>query len=937
MIKIFNGVSLTENTSANDVSFINTKRYLFRRFEIILRLLLTILKENFVNLRNKNTKISFLYQFTMIQSKEKLLGRGVCILLCLSLWSCRNEKSWFYKQWHNTLAHYNTYFNAEQKWLETVDLSREAYVEDFRKPIELFNYGTVEALKGNQSSMDDVIKRASTMIDRHPKSKWVDDAYLLIGKAYLFKGDVNAALEIFDIVSTQYKDPEIQFTSKLWMIKGLLLNGKIIEAEAATQSILANKDLPKKLLPQAQFTLANIYHKQKKFKQSSELLLQALPYIHDRMDKYRSFFALGQAFQAIDEYELAEKYYSKIYRFNPPYEIAFNAQISRVELLSVKQKNYSKANQILLSMLKDDKNIEYIGQIYYRLGKNELNAKRINQAIGKFKISAIHSKQDPAQKTTSFLSIGDIYYNQKLYELAGIYYDSANQSLDEKHPDFDAIVAKNEIFGDLLKNLIKIKYNDSLVRMVNDKDWRKVKIKEAIQREKNEEARAKLPQPKPPGNMNQLPGNPDMNNGMANSNSSFPFYNMLNRKKGEDDFIKNWGKRDNKDFWRYSSRKQSVIVNNANDTSTATPGSVKNSQTVDSTLFTDVPKEEKRFYAQLPLSPSNQEEKSKETEIAIFKCAEIYQNRLQDFNQAIYHYTNLLNRYPKTEYYAQALYELVKLNRLVDNVAEAERLRAELETKFPQSIYRKLLDNPNQAAAIENTDKYSTSKEITNYYDSMVRAYQEGKYDVAKNIKMGADKSYAGNNYQPRFDFVYALCALKLKEPKALEYFEQITVDYPNTDVSERAHNILDFTKRSKELAALPKDSLAKKAASDNTFEKHNGKTPLNCILIVPKGTNINMLKAGISDLNKKEYSLDNIQIGVSVNIGSKYIISIENFTTPDKAKFYQQYLSKQTDFFASKSVFEFDVVWITQPNFQLLVKNLTIADYLQLFKEGKM
>jgi hypothetical protein len=428
-----------------------------------------------------------------------------------------------------------------------------------------------------------------------------------------------------------------------------------------------------------------------------------------------------------------------------------------------------------------------------------------------FKISTIHSKLDPAQKTTSFLSIGDIYYNQKLYELAGVYYDSANQSLDEKHPDFDAIVAKNEIFGDLLKNLIKVKSNDSLVRMVNDKDWRKAKIKEAIQREKTEEARAKLPQPKTPGNMNQLPGNPDMNNGMANSNSSFPFYNMLSRKKGEDDFVKNWGKRDDKDFWRYSSRKQSAIVNNSNDTSTSTSGSAKKIETIDSTLFADVPKEEKRFYAQLPLSPSKQEEKSKETEIAIFKCAEIYQNRLQDFNQAIYNYTLLLNRYPKTEYYAQSLYELVKLNRLLDNVAEAERLRAELETKFPQSIYRKLLDNPNQAADIENTDKYSTSKEITNFYDSMVKAYQTENYDLAKKIKMGADKSYAGNNYQPRFDFVYALCALKLKEPKALEYFEQITVDYPNTDVSERAHNILDFTKRAKELAALPKDSLAKK------------------------------------------------------------------------------------------------------------------------------
>mgnify|MGYP006878260837 CR=1 FL=1 len=29
-----------------------------------------------------------------------------------------------------------------------------------------------------------------------------------------------------------------------------------------------------------------------------------------------------------------------------------------------------------------------------------------------------------------------------------------------------------------------------------------------------------------------------------------------------------------------------------------------------------------------------------------------------------------------------------------------------------------------------------------------------------------------------------------------------------------------------------------------NTFEVHNGKTPVNCILVLPKGSNINMIKA---------------------------------------------------------------------------------------------
>lgn len=866
----------------------------------------------------------------MNQRKEKLIGRGIFMILCFGLWSCKNEKSWFYKQWHNTLAHYNTYFNAEQKWLETVETTREAYKDDFRKPIDLFNYGTLEALQANQSAMDDVVKRTSTMIDRHPKSKWVDDAYHLMGKAYLMKGDANAALDLFDYVASQYKDPEMQFLNKLWTVRALLLKGQIIEAEAAAQSILANKELPEKLLPMANFTLGAIYHKQKKYKQSSELLEKALPSISDRMDKYRTFFALGQAYMAIEEYDKAEKYYAKIPRFNPPYEISFNAQISRVEILSVRQKNYAKANNVLLAMLKDDKNIDYIGQIYYRIAKNELNAGKRNQAIEKFKTSIYFSKNDPAQKTTSYLSIGDIFYNQKQYELAGIYYDSANQSIDEKHPDFDAILAKNEIFGDLLKNLIRIKSNDSLIRMANDKDWRKVKIKEAIQREKIAETKSKLPEPKMPITMT-MPGNPDGGLGNMNTNSSFPFYNMITRSKGEQEFVKNWGKRDNKDFWRLTSKKQSAVVSNNNSSDTTVKSKEKQ---IDTNLLVNVPQEEKRFYAQLPLTPSSQEEKLKEIETSLFRTAEIYQNRLNENAQAISYYKTLVERFPKSDLCAQSYYELIKLSRLVFNEADAEIYQNLLRSRYPTSIYIKLLDNPNMTLT-ENTDKVKGSKEIVQLYDSMVRSFHKGQFNDAKKIKLGADKLYAGNSMQPRFDFVFALCCAKLNDPKAISYFEQITQDYPNTDVSERAHSILNIEKKKLIAINTPKDSAVN--TDPNSFEIHNGKTPVNCILVIPKGSNINMIKANVSDLNKKEYSLESIEVGTSVNIGSKYLIIIQNFSTPDKAKFYQQYLSKQTEFFAAKGVFEFDVAWITEKNLKLLLSNLTLADYLKLFKEGKI
>ena len=49
------------------------------------------------------------------------------IMLTLMISACSNEESWTYKAWHNTLAHYNTFFNAEQKWLETMELTREGF------------------------------------------------------------------------------------------------------------------------------------------------------------------------------------------------------------------------------------------------------------------------------------------------------------------------------------------------------------------------------------------------------------------------------------------------------------------------------------------------------------------------------------------------------------------------------------------------------------------------------------------------------------------------------------------------------------------------------------------------------------------------------------------------------------------------------------------
>ena len=154
------------------------------------------------------------------------------------------------------------------------------------------------------------------------------------------------------------------------------------------------------------------------------------------MDCYRTHFALGQAYQKTGDFSKAEKAYAKVPRFNPPYDITFNSQIEQVSILSAQQRDFAKANKILNRMLKDDKNLEYKGQIYYRMAFNELDAGNTNKAIETLKVSVQQSITDKNQKTSSYLKIGDIYYQQKAYLQAGMYYDYANRVLDETHPEF---------------------------------------------------------------------------------------------------------------------------------------------------------------------------------------------------------------------------------------------------------------------------------------------------------------------------------------------------------------------------------------------------------------------------------------------------------------------------------------------------------------------
>ena len=830
------------------------------------------------------------------------------------------------KQWHNTTAHYNTYFNANEKWLETVNTLRENSPDDFRTFLEIYNIGTQESLKANLGSMDEIIKKASTMIDRHPRSKWVDDAYLLMAKAYFMKGDFIAAADLCEFINGNYKDPVIVYSSRLWIFQTLYHQKKYVEAENLAKTLKADKNFPKSLIGELNLALGACALKQQKYKQAAEYLEPALAKAKGKLNRYRLHYILGQIYLELKDYAPAENHFARVIKMNPPYELAFNARTNLTEILALQGSSYSRVSHILKRMLRDDKNIDYYGQIYYRLGLNELSAGNSARAISYFNTSLRKSTGNNAQLTTTYLALGDYYYGKRNFENAGLYYDSANQKLDDKHPNFKNLSQKTLQLSDLLRNLITIKKEDSLLRLSNDPELREKTIDKLMAAEKKRlEEQKRNPAPPPPS-----PSPATNTTTGISGTSAFPFYNAALRSKGQQEFAAYWGNRTNRDYWRINSKKSTATAAIPQD-STIAKGT-KDSLPAGMGLPNNISADRKVYYKEIPLTREARQASEAKIEDALFAAAGIYQNQLLEDAEAIRLYNELLSRFPKTKYEAQTLFELAKLYRNAKNMAAFNEKLAALKTKYPSSLYIGLLDNTGNT---QNTsENVSEQNIIENLYDSVYNLYKAGKYASAAALKLETDRKYAGNGLQSRFDYIYALCIFHQgNTSKSIELLTQIVSDYPSTPIAAQAQANVDAWQRlqSKPASTESKDSTL--PTTGEIWKSWDTKEELFILMSFAKGTNTNMIRAALNDFNKENFVFETLEVSPSRASGETVYISVANFSKNSIVQDYLKLLQTKSDLFASKGLFEYELAWISKTNYTTLAANNRIIAYIDYFK----
>lgn len=116
--------------------------------------------------------------------------------------------------YHNTTAHYNGYFNANELLIASEALLQQAHIDNYTQLLPMYPELAVEDASVIAPDADNAIEKVTVVVNLHPYSKWVDDCYLLFGKAQYLKRNYEAAEEAFRYFSTEFSPEAMEQKEK---------------------------------------------------------------------------------------------------------------------------------------------------------------------------------------------------------------------------------------------------------------------------------------------------------------------------------------------------------------------------------------------------------------------------------------------------------------------------------------------------------------------------------------------------------------------------------------------------------------------------------------------------------------------------------------------------------------------------------------------------
>ncbi len=876
------------------------------------------------------------------------------LLLILSCNPTRDR--WINRKWHSMTGHFNIYFNGEQKLLDATTQIEKSHINDFNKVLDVFPYGDEASAKTSANLLDEALKKFSGTIQLHTIGNYTDEAYFNIAKCRFFKRDYYSAVEAFQFVIGKYEKKGYKNISSAWIAKCYVGLNKIEEAEAVAGILVSDKNIAKYDVAEIFATAADINIRLEKYKSAIPNLKRALTGDLTKDQKYRYNYILGQLYMLNDNKQEALFHFNKVIKMTPPYDFAFNANINITKIYDPRDKQaVNKVRRNLKRMLRDDKNIDYLDQIYFELGKLEISQKNFLMATNHFKNSVANSKTNKVQKTKSYLELAKLFFEIKDYKKAKAYYDSTAQNIDPKNKDYEKIKNTKVVLSDLINNLIVFETEDSLQRLarispnslkskveewvLNDKKQKELEAKIAKKRAKIEESFQKNQ-----GGEENAP--PPLT---VSADGSWYFYNSNLVSSGKTDFFgsKKWGQRINEDFWRIAAKEKSK-QNDADenvknkDTIQTTVGDkkieytnqdanmsgqeIKPEESAATSLFGPKEKDKEAWVKNVPFTPEAKQKSNDKILEALHNLGKIYYDKLKENKDALKYWSELEKRFPANEYEPEAYYYLYKIYIDSKEKTKSDKNKSDLITQYPQHPYALLI----QGKPLK-TDDNDANKSLVQFYEDTYASFIAGNYNDVKRMKIEAERKFPGNNMRAKFDYINTLA---IGKTETIENFKtaliNITKEFKETDVAKASQATLDLLNK--------KEKMVDAVGGDTTlrlFELDDNTPQFYVFAMKNEKADFTIFNEKIAAYNEQYASLDNLRSNPMLSNDGYQLLVVREFLNLFKGVDYikglkaVEVISKQMN--VTEPYIEFIV---SKETFKKILKEKRIDEYYKFYQK---
>ena len=941
---------------------------------------------------------------------NKVFRIAVPVIILLVAGSCSTKRNTVVtRSYHNLTSHYNIYFNGYDSYYQGIKKEEAGFKDDYNNQLPLFTYSSKEAARMVLSDMDKTVKKCSKVVGMHsikakPKLKkgnrsnrekefyrqnefvkWVDDAFLLMGKAYFYKRDFFPAIETFEYVISQFPEGGLADEASLWLAMTQLELKRYPESQQILTRLQAEPKFNSKLKPQLEAVYADWYLRQGELATAIPLLEKSALDYPKKSQRIRISYVLGQVYESSKDSVNASKWFARVNSMNPPYEMAFNARINRARLYQGGDQTAAGIRKELMKMLKDEKNIDYLDQVYFVLAELEMKEGRESAGVDCYKKSIRNNTVNATQKGVSYLALARYYYSKEEYVPAGAYYDSCSQSLPETYPDYKKIITLGENVKVLSDNISMAQREDSLqmvakmpaadrekliTGMVNEAAEKEAKKKAAAEEERLNMQSGRMNGMGTMTGMNnrgtfgsqlrnqgsnlqgqgtqmmsstQDYGNSDFSNtspggGSAMSgSSSWYFYNPAAISFGSIEFVKFWGRRKLEDNWRRSNKK---VISEASDLSTEGESGVISTPVAGTKANTFKPTQREYYLNDLPMNDTLMRESNKRIAQAYLNAGKIFKDELNRPNDAIYYLNWLDTRFPNDERLLFSYYNLYQIFTTLKLEDQVKKYKDLILQKFPESRSAKIISNPDYFKELDEERAI-----VVKFYENTYQDYKGKAFATVLVNCTKADTAFKVNPIRDKFGLLRIMAFAKQNPSDTVGLVKSINdlvFKYPDSEVAGPAKNLLSYiqkgpsgtvgaTTRKIQVGKVDatKDQVSQEFATDDAA------THFYVVVISGANVDVGKLKFRISNFNVEKYTEDFFEVSSTIFDEELQIVTVKNFKTKKEGMDYYKSVTADPKVYEGMKDTDYRHFVISKDNYARLYKNKNVFQYFQFFRDN--